>query len=173
MSTPKWGNYASRSALLASEKITEDDQSSISTATDKALGQLFRSRSEWHGRQGSFLGGRKRGPVGPLLNFAVCGYALRSGLALCTRRPRKTRPNSTDAGLSSGTNRPKAQGLEGRCEVIGETPDRSRLKLRVLQLEVQVVHCARQVLRSFQFALNEPFINNYVRGDIGEFRSLR
>lgn len=56
MSTPKWGNYASGSALLASEKITEDEQSSISTATDKALGGLFRSHSEWPGRQGSFLG---------------------------------------------------------------------------------------------------------------------
>lgn len=105
MSTPKWGNYASGSALLASEKITEDEQSSISTATDKALGRLFRSPSEWPGRQGSFLGVRKRCPVGPRLNFAVCGYALCGGLALCTRRPKKTPHNSTQGTGRGGYGR--------------------------------------------------------------------
>ena len=47
------------------------------------------------------------------------------------------------------------QFLERRSERIGKTPDRSGLEFLVLRLEVEVMHRAGNVLRSFESALDE------------------
>jgi hypothetical protein len=68
--------------------------------------------------------------------------------------------------------RDRIQFLERRRERVGETPDRVWSKILILRFEVQVVNRASEVFGSFQFALDERLINNYFRGDIGEFASL-
>src|ERR1700687_5085903 len=53
------------------------------------------------------------------------------------------------------------QLLERRCKCIRETPDRPWSELLVLRLEVEVMHGARRVFRSFQFALPKRLKDDY------------
>jgi hypothetical protein len=64
------------------------------------------------------------------------------------------------------------QFLECRSKRIRKTPDRPGPEFLILRLEVEVMDCARQVLWSLEFPLNECFVDDYLRRDIGEFASL-
>ena len=50
--------------------------------------------------------------------------------------------------------------------------NRPRPKLLVLRLEVQVVDRPGEVFGSFQFALDDRFIDDHVRRDVRQFASL-
>ena len=64
------------------------------------------------------------------------------------------------------------QFLERRRERVRKTPDGPRPEFLILWLEVQIMHRPGQMFGSFQFALDERFVDDHLRGDIGEFASL-
>ena len=64
------------------------------------------------------------------------------------------------------------QFLERRCEGIRQAPDRPRLELLILRLEIRIMHRAGKVLGSFQFAFDERLLDNDLGGDVRQFASL-
>src|SRR5437660_8927570 len=62
--------------------------------------------------------------------------------------------------------------LERRCEGIRQAPDRPRLELLILRLEVQVMHGTGKVFGSFEFALDERFVDDHLGRDVRQFTSL-
>src|SRR6266576_2227773 len=61
----------------------------------------------------------------------------------------------------------RLQFLECRCERVRQTPNRSRPEFLVPRFEVQIVHGAREMFRSFQVALHEGFVDHHLGGDVG------
>ena len=59
-----------------------------------------------------------------------------------------------------------------RRERIGETTDGSRPEFVVLWLEVQVMHAAGKVFRSFESTLDQYLIDDHLGRDIRQFTSL-
>jgi hypothetical protein len=68
--------------------------------------------------------------------------------------------------------RDRLQFFECRSESVRQTPDRPRAEFLVLRLEVQVMHGPGQVLWRLQFAFHERLVDDYLRGDVGEFSPL-
>ena len=73
-----------------------------------------------------------------------CGFELRDGVQFFECRPKRT----------------------------GRTPDRSRPELLVFRLEVEVMEPAGEVLRSFEFALDERFVDDHLGGEVRQFTFL-
>src|ERR1700687_1267941 len=62
--------------------------------------------------------------------------------------------------------------FEGGCKRIRETPDRPRPEFLIFGLEVEVVNRACEGLRRLQFAPHESLVDDYLRGDVGQFTPL-
>src|SRR5207302_10939524 len=53
-----------------------------------------------------------------------------------------------------------------------QTPDRPRTEVLVLRLEVEIMNCTGQMLRSLQLALDERLVDDHLRRDVGQFTPL-
>ena len=59
--------------------------------------------------------------------------------------------------------------FESGGERVGKAPERSRLKLFVLGLEIQVMNTAGEMFGNLQLAFDEGFVDEEFGGDVGQF----
>jgi len=57
-------------------------------------------------------------------------------------------------------------------EGVRQTPDRTRLELFVLRLEIQIMYSPGQMLGGFQLAFYKGFVDDHFGRDMGEFTPL-
>ena len=59
--------------------------------------------------------------------------------------------------------------FEGGSKRIRKAPERARLKLWILRLEIEIMHAAGKMFGNFEFAFDEGFVDEEFGGDVGQF----
>ena len=57
--------------------------------------------------------------------------------------------------------------FEGGSKRVRKAPERARLKLWILRLEIEIMHTAGEMFGNFEFAFDEGFVDEEFGGDVG------